>query len=299
MLGVFLLLAFTRLGHECQDLLSLCDGMYVCTDYRAQLILSSERVLGNGVRTHVNSKGKIPSTRGSAQDWTRDAASGRTASPTHYQLSYSCPSNQTNFQQGIWNYCPVACTLQFPFSCHLELESTAPNKETNSALKATQRLYTQADSIWEQLQSFLQQERQTVISRLMFFSFLDESKLSRLLGAILKYGHFNSRNNAPNGVYIGNNNPTNMTTSESHKHTARMIPCKKCMYSSAVECRKNKNRPFSWPNAAPQQARSWRSTWLMKATGIARYFKTHTHTCTQLWTTSIITTWFWMYMKNS
>ena len=32
MLGVFLLLAFTHVGHECQDLLSSCDGMHVCTD---------------------------------------------------------------------------------------------------------------------------------------------------------------------------------------------------------------------------------------------------------------------------
>ena len=32
MLGVCLLPAFTRLGHECQDLLSPCDGMHVCTD---------------------------------------------------------------------------------------------------------------------------------------------------------------------------------------------------------------------------------------------------------------------------
>ena len=32
MLGVFLLPAFTRLGHECQDLLSPCDGMHACTD---------------------------------------------------------------------------------------------------------------------------------------------------------------------------------------------------------------------------------------------------------------------------
>ena len=31
-LGVFLLPAFTRLGHERQDLLSPCDGMHVCTD---------------------------------------------------------------------------------------------------------------------------------------------------------------------------------------------------------------------------------------------------------------------------
>ena len=32
MLGVFLLPAFTRLGHEHQDLLSPHDGMHVCTD---------------------------------------------------------------------------------------------------------------------------------------------------------------------------------------------------------------------------------------------------------------------------
>ena len=32
MLGVFLLPAFTHLGHECQDLLSPCDGMHVSTD---------------------------------------------------------------------------------------------------------------------------------------------------------------------------------------------------------------------------------------------------------------------------
>ena len=46
--------------------------------------------LGNGVRTHVNSKGKIP-TGSSEEDGTRDAASRRTASPIHYRLSYSGP----------------------------------------------------------------------------------------------------------------------------------------------------------------------------------------------------------------
>ena len=45
MLGVFLLLAFTCLGHECQDLLSLCDGS-MCAQTRPRFILSSERVLG-------------------------------------------------------------------------------------------------------------------------------------------------------------------------------------------------------------------------------------------------------------
>ena len=40
--------------------------------------------LGNGVRNHVNSKAKIPSTGGSEEVQTHDAASCRTASPTHY-----------------------------------------------------------------------------------------------------------------------------------------------------------------------------------------------------------------------
>ena len=48
-----------------------------------------ERVLENGVRPHVNSKEKIPSTGGSEKGWTRSAASCRTASPAHYRLSYS------------------------------------------------------------------------------------------------------------------------------------------------------------------------------------------------------------------
>ena len=91
MLGVFLLLPFIRQGHECQDLLSLCDGTHVSTDKTLvyNLIRKSFRV--NGVRTHVNSKGKIPCTGDSEEDWTHDTASRRTASPTHYQLSYSGP----------------------------------------------------------------------------------------------------------------------------------------------------------------------------------------------------------------
>ena len=58
-------------------------------------VLLSERVLGEWVRTHVNSKGKIPSTGkkkiSSEEDRTHDAASSRTVSPTHYQLRYFGP----------------------------------------------------------------------------------------------------------------------------------------------------------------------------------------------------------------
>ena len=45
--------------------------------------------LGNGVRSHVNSKGKFPSTGSSEECASRDAASHKTASPIHYWLSCS------------------------------------------------------------------------------------------------------------------------------------------------------------------------------------------------------------------
>ena len=69
MLGVFLLPAFTHVGHECWGLLSPCHGMCVC---RLDLILYShpKEVGGNGVRTQVNSKGKIPSTSKTLLDLT-------------------------------------------------------------------------------------------------------------------------------------------------------------------------------------------------------------------------------------
>ena len=47
--------------------------------------------LGNGVRTRVNSKGKITSTGGAEEDRTRSPTLSTTASPTQYQLSDSGP----------------------------------------------------------------------------------------------------------------------------------------------------------------------------------------------------------------
>ena len=49
----------------------------------------SAGVLGNVVKAHANSKGKIPSAGGTEEGRTRDTASRRTASPTHYRQSYS------------------------------------------------------------------------------------------------------------------------------------------------------------------------------------------------------------------
>ena len=72
----------------------VCAKECMCAQTRPWFILLSERVIGNGVRTHVNSKGKIPSTGGSEKGRTCDAVSHRTASPTHYRLSYSGHSHR-------------------------------------------------------------------------------------------------------------------------------------------------------------------------------------------------------------
>ena len=49
---------------------------------------------GNGVKTHVNSKGKIPLPKkfSSEEDRTHDATSSRTLNPTHYQRAIPAPT---------------------------------------------------------------------------------------------------------------------------------------------------------------------------------------------------------------
>ena len=70
MLGVLLLLAFIRLGHE-------------CAQTRPPFILSFKRVFGG--------KFPLPEKFSSEEDWTHDTASSRTASSTHYQWAIPAP----------------------------------------------------------------------------------------------------------------------------------------------------------------------------------------------------------------
>ena len=62
-------------------------GMHVCIDCNSH----PKEFWRNGERNHLNSKGKIQSKGGSEEVRTRDAVSYRTASPTHYRLSYTAP----------------------------------------------------------------------------------------------------------------------------------------------------------------------------------------------------------------
>ena len=51
----------------------------------------------------MESERRIPSTGSPEQDRTRDAAARRTASPTHYQLSYSgTPDEENNMTVCSW-----------------------------------------------------------------------------------------------------------------------------------------------------------------------------------------------------
>ena len=62
MVGVFLLPVFSQLGYDRRDLCSPSNGMHVCTDETSVYTLIRKSFGGNGVRTHVNSKGKNPVT---------------------------------------------------------------------------------------------------------------------------------------------------------------------------------------------------------------------------------------------
>ena len=101
-LGVFLLLAFTHLGHKCQDLLSPCSGKHVCTDQTLVYTLIWKSFGGMESESILNLRKEIPSTRGSEEGRICDAASHRTASATHYQLSYfgPCLVHVQKFVQG-------------------------------------------------------------------------------------------------------------------------------------------------------------------------------------------------------
>ena len=83
MLGVFLLLAITRLRHEHQDLLS----RNACV-HRLDLGLYSHPKsfggLGSEPMLTPREKSPLPDKFSPEEDRTHDAASSRTASPTHY-----------------------------------------------------------------------------------------------------------------------------------------------------------------------------------------------------------------------
>ena len=90
-LGVFLLPVFIFQEQECQDLLSPCNGMHVCIGYTSVYTRIQKSFWGRELEPMLTPKEKIPSTEGSGKGRTCNIALCKTASPTHYQLSYSRP----------------------------------------------------------------------------------------------------------------------------------------------------------------------------------------------------------------
>ena len=72
MLGVLFWLALTRLGHKSYMSGSFESVWWNACVHRLDYCLHfhSKEFLGNGVRAHTNSMGKIPSTGGSEEGWT-------------------------------------------------------------------------------------------------------------------------------------------------------------------------------------------------------------------------------------
>ena len=119
---MFLLPAFTRLEHECQDLFRPCVRMHVCTDYRLRFILSSERVSlggggGGGVEPILTPRGESPrpQTFSSEDDRINEAASGRTASPTHYKRAIPAPYSVSAFGQHVSSTYSTMCAMHRAF----------------------------------------------------------------------------------------------------------------------------------------------------------------------------------------
>ena len=67
----------------------------MCVQTRPWFILSSERVLGNGVKPMLAPREKFPLPDCFEQGRTSDAASHRIANPTHYPLSCSGPCSES------------------------------------------------------------------------------------------------------------------------------------------------------------------------------------------------------------
>ena len=120
LLGVFLLPAFTHLGHECQDLLSLCDRMHVCTDWTSRKWSQNPQ-----------EKSLLPDS--SEQGRTHNAAWHRIASQTHYQLSYFSPSSLNNSHVTQRYYLEQTQNFQKHIKLYLDPMRTSWKKEHRSA----------------------------------------------------------------------------------------------------------------------------------------------------------------------
>ena len=100
--GCIFVASFTRLGHECQDLLSPCDRMHVCTDYTSIYALIQKSFGGMESEPMLTPMEKSPPPEkfSSQEDRTHNAASSRTASPT-LPMSYSGPLTSDLSSMGI------------------------------------------------------------------------------------------------------------------------------------------------------------------------------------------------------
>ena len=92
MLGVFMLPAFSRLGHKCRNLLSPCNGIHVHKDWTSIYTLIRKSFGGMASEPMLTPSGKIPSTKKKKKkknllrgESNVQRCIKQVASPTHYQ----------------------------------------------------------------------------------------------------------------------------------------------------------------------------------------------------------------------
>ena len=109
---MFLLPAITHQGHELQDLLSSCDGILVCTDLTSVYSLIRKSFGGMESEPMLTPREKSPLPEKFSSERTHDAASSRTASPTHYQQPILVPASSL---KNIQCLLPSSHTLPAPY----------------------------------------------------------------------------------------------------------------------------------------------------------------------------------------
>ena len=108
MQGVFLLLAFTYLGHEYQDLSSLWDGMHVCTDYTSVYSL----------------------IRKSFREWSQNPCSLQGKNPLYQKPRGGLNLHHCIMQDSEPNTLPTELLLYFNMAAHKIVEADLSQRHT-------------------------------------------------------------------------------------------------------------------------------------------------------------------------
>ena len=118
MLGVFLLLAFTHLGHERQDIFSPCDGTHMCTDLTSVYTLIRKSFGGMESEPMLILKSLIYAISQGAQSTATNVGEGQWCL---FCMLVGCLTSQQHASVSQGRFCSDNLTC-----CHTEIEVADP-----------------------------------------------------------------------------------------------------------------------------------------------------------------------------